>query len=166
MEALPYFVYSYKHNEVIHPKTKYSSLDENLVSLYRRECLLQLNDQCAQAFEADDQSEADFSLKTVEDYVVPCLGILSNSEHPEDSAAAEDIRDRWYSLLGQEINASLQEKFQDFLPKLIDVSADVCTLKMPPLSRLRKSHDLAERYAEMMELVISSGLFSTNNLKS
>ncbi|XP_070551060.1 ubiquitin carboxyl-terminal hydrolase 25-like [Ptychodera flava] len=166
LEALPYFVYAHKFNASLRPEEKYYSVDDRLISVYRRECLLQLNDQCASSFESDDEREADEALKTVEEYVVPCLGILSSSKYAEDNSAAEDIRDRWYSFLGQEINASLQEKFQDFLPKLIDVSADACTLKTPTMSRLRKSHDLGERYAEVMEVVLQSGVYNPNGKPS
>ncbi|XP_070551916.1 ubiquitin carboxyl-terminal hydrolase 25-like isoform X2 [Ptychodera flava] len=166
LEALPYFVYAHKFNASLRLEEKYYSVDDRLISVYRRECLLQLNDQCASSFESDDEREADEALKTVEEYVVPCLGILSSSKYAEDNSAAEDIRDRWYSFLGQEINASLQEKFQDFLPKLIDVSADACTLKTPTMSRLRKSHDLGERYAEVMEVVLQSGVYNPNGKPS
>ncbi|XP_077985695.1 ubiquitin carboxyl-terminal hydrolase 25-like isoform X3 [Glandiceps talaboti] len=163
VEALPYFVYAYKFNATLKRENKYYSVDDRLIAVYRRECLLQVNDQCAQAFESDEANEADDALRIIEEYVVPCLGVLSTSIYAEDNVAAEDIRDRWYSFLGQEINASLQEKFQDFLPKLIDVSVDACNLKTPTMTRMRKSHDLGERYSEIMTTVMQSEVYNFNN---
>ena len=47
----------------------------------------------------------------------------------------------------------LQEKLQDFLSKLLDVTAEACPVKTPALKRDSRTRDLYKEYAEAMSLI-------------
>uniref|UniRef100_W5LXU8 Ubiquitin carboxyl-terminal hydrolase 25 n=1 Tax=Lepisosteus oculatus TaxID=7918 RepID=W5LXU8_LEPOC len=133
VEALMYLIYSYQYNKELLSKGPYRGHDEELIAHYRRECLLKLNEHAAVLFESGDEQEVNSGLSIMNELVVPCIPLLLVNEQEErDMVAVEDMRNRWCSYLGQEMEPSLQEKLTDFLPKLLDCSTEIRSFREPP----------------------------------
>uniref|UniRef100_UPI00398E6448 ubiquitin carboxyl-terminal hydrolase 25 isoform X7 n=1 Tax=Pristiophorus japonicus TaxID=55135 RepID=UPI00398E6448 len=150
-EALMYLIHAYQYNKELLSKGIYRGHDEELMSHYRRECLLKLNEHAAALFESGDDQEVEEGLTTMNELVVPCLPLLLVDEMEEkDIVAVEDMRNRWCSYLGQEMEPNLQEKLTDFLPKLLDCSTEIKAFRDPPKLPSFSTHELCERYARVM----------------
>uniref|UniRef100_A0A7M4F366 Ubiquitin carboxyl-terminal hydrolase 25 n=1 Tax=Crocodylus porosus TaxID=8502 RepID=A0A7M4F366_CROPO len=151
MEALLYLIYAYQNNKELLSKGQYRGHDEDLISHYRRECLLKLNEHAAALFESGDDQEVNNGLIIMNELIVPCLPLLLVDEMEEkDIIAVEDMRNRWCSYLGQEMEPNLQEKLTDFLPKLLDCSTEIKGFNDPPKLPSYSTHELVERYARIM----------------
>ncbi|XP_024066158.1 ubiquitin carboxyl-terminal hydrolase 25 isoform X3 [Terrapene carolina triunguis] len=151
MEALLYLIYAYQNNKELLSKGLYRGHDEELISHYRRECLLKLNEHAAALFESGDDQEVNNGLIIMNELIVPCLPLLLVDETEEkDIAAVEDMRNRWCSYLGQEMEPNLQEKLTDFLPKLLDCSTEIKGFNDPPKLPSYSTHELCERFARIM----------------
>uniref|UniRef100_A0A8B9QG33 ubiquitinyl hydrolase 1 n=1 Tax=Apteryx owenii TaxID=8824 RepID=A0A8B9QG33_APTOW len=151
MEALLYLIYAYQNNKELLSKGPYRGHDEELISHYRRECLLKLNEHAAALFESGDDQEVNNGLIIMNELIVPCLPLLLVDEMEEkDIVAVEDMRNRWCSYLGQEMEPNLQEKLTDFLPKLLDCSTEIKGFSDPPKLPSYSTHELCERYARIM----------------
>uniref|UniRef100_A0A8C8RNC3 Ubiquitin carboxyl-terminal hydrolase 25 n=1 Tax=Pelusios castaneus TaxID=367368 RepID=A0A8C8RNC3_9SAUR len=151
MEALLYLIYAYQNNKELLSKGLYRGHDEELISHYRRECLLKLNEHAAALFESGDDQEVNNGLMIMNEFIVPCLPLLLVDEMEEkDIAAVEDMRNRWCSYLGQEMESNLQEKLTDFLPKLLDCSTEIKGFNDPPKLPSYSTHELCERFARIM----------------
>ncbi|XP_071611463.1 ubiquitin carboxyl-terminal hydrolase 25 isoform X4 [Heliangelus exortis] len=151
MEALLYLIYAYQNNKELLSKGPYRGHDEELISHYRRECLLKLNEHAAALFESGDDQEVNNGLIIMNELIVPCLPLLLVDEMEEkDIVAVEDMRNRWCSYLGQEMEPNLQEKLTDFLPKLLDCSTEIKGFNDPPKLPSCSTHELCERYARIM----------------
>nr|XP_056714044.1 ubiquitin carboxyl-terminal hydrolase 25 isoform X3 [Euleptes europaea] len=151
MDALLYLIYAYQKNKELLSKGIYSGHDEELISHYRRECLLKLNEYAAAQFESGDDQEVNNGLLIMNELIVPCLPLLLVDETEEkDIVAVEDMRNRWCSYLGQEMESNLQEKLTDFLPKLLDCSTEIKGFSDPPKLPSYSTHELCERFARVM----------------
>uniref|UniRef100_A0A6I8RUS0 Ubiquitin carboxyl-terminal hydrolase 25 n=1 Tax=Xenopus tropicalis TaxID=8364 RepID=A0A6I8RUS0_XENTR len=151
VEALLYLIYGYQYNKELISKGLYRGHDEELISHYRRECFLKLNEQAAAMFESGDVDEVTNGLTSMNELIVPCLPLLLVDDMEEkDIVAVEDMRNRWCSYLGQEMEPNLQEKLTDFLPKLLDCSTEIKGLNDPPKLPNFSTHELCERFARIM----------------
>ncbi|XP_077198531.1 ubiquitin carboxyl-terminal hydrolase 25 isoform X2 [Paroedura picta] len=151
MDALLYLIYAYQKNKELLSKGLYNGHDEELISYYRRECLLKLNEYAAAQFESGDDQEVNKGLLIMNELIVPCLPLLLVDETEEkDIVAVEDMRNRWCSYLGQEMEPNLQEKLTDFLPKLLDCSTEIKGFSDPPKLPSYSTHELCERFARVM----------------
>ncbi|XP_053501184.1 ubiquitin carboxyl-terminal hydrolase 25 isoform X2 [Ictalurus furcatus] len=151
VEALMYLVYSYQYNKELLSKGPYRGHDEELIGHYRRECLLKLNEQAAAMFESGEEPEVNDGLSIMNELVVPCIPLLLLEEMEEkDMVAVEDMRNRWCSYLGQEMEPNLQEKLTDFLPKLLDCSTEIRSFSEPPKLPLYSTLELCERFGRAM----------------
>ncbi|XP_041436954.1 ubiquitin specific peptidase 25 L homeolog isoform X2 [Xenopus laevis] len=151
VEALLYLIYGYQYNKELLSKGLYRGHDEQLISHYRRECFLKLNEQAAAMFESGDMDEVNNGLASMNELIVPCLPLLLVDDMEEkDIVAVEDMRNRWCSYLGQEMEPNLQEKLTDFLPKLLDCSTEIKGLNDPPKLPNFSTHELCERFARIM----------------
>uniref|UniRef100_A0A8C5MUD2 ubiquitinyl hydrolase 1 n=1 Tax=Leptobrachium leishanense TaxID=445787 RepID=A0A8C5MUD2_9ANUR len=131
VEALLYLIYGYQYNKELLSQGPYKGHDEDLISHYRRECFLKLNEQAAVLFESGQAEEVSNGLTLMNELIVPCLPFLLADEMEEkDTVAVEDMRNRWCSYLGQEMEPNLQEKLTDFLPKLLDCSTEIKAILM------------------------------------
>ncbi|XP_028838798.1 ubiquitin carboxyl-terminal hydrolase 25 isoform X2 [Denticeps clupeoides] len=151
VEALMYLIYAYQYNKELLTKGLYRGHDEELIAYYRRECLLKLNEYAAALFESGEEPEVNVGLNIMNDLVVPCIPLLLVDEMEEkDMVAVEDMRNRWCSYLGQEMEPNLQEKLTDFLPKLLDCSTEIKSFHDPPKLPAYSTLELCERWGHVV----------------
>ncbi|XP_075876044.1 ubiquitin carboxyl-terminal hydrolase 25 isoform X2 [Nelusetta ayraudi] len=149
-EALMYLIYSYQYNRELLSKGLYRGHSEELLGHYRRECLLKLNEQAAAMFESGEEPDVSAGLGVMNELVVPCIPLLLVHDAEKDLLAVEDMRNRWCSYLGQEMEANLQEKLTDFLPKLLDCSTEIKSFHDPPKIPGYSTLELCERFGCVM----------------
>uniref|UniRef100_A0AAQ4PNU3 Ubiquitin carboxyl-terminal hydrolase n=1 Tax=Gasterosteus aculeatus aculeatus TaxID=481459 RepID=A0AAQ4PNU3_GASAC len=154
-EALMHLIYSYQYNKELLSKGQYRGHDDELLGHYRRECLLvrPLNEQAAAMFESGEEPEVTTGIGIMNDLVVPCIPLLLIHDAERDLLAVEDMRNRWCSYLGQEMEPNLQEKLTDFLPKLLDCSAEIKSFHDPPKLPTYSTLELSERFSRVMASV-------------
>uniref|UniRef100_A0A671LJG0 ubiquitinyl hydrolase 1 n=1 Tax=Sinocyclocheilus anshuiensis TaxID=1608454 RepID=A0A671LJG0_9TELE len=151
VEALMYLIFAYQYNKELLAKGPYRGHDEELIAHYRRECLLKLNEHAAVLFETGEETEVNAGLSIMNELVVACIPLLLVDEMEEkDMVAVEDMRNRWCSYLGQEMEPNLQEKLTDFLPKLLDCSTEIKSFHDPPKLPSYSTLELCERYGQVM----------------
>uniref|UniRef100_A0A8C2JQM2 Ubiquitin carboxyl-terminal hydrolase 25 n=1 Tax=Cyprinus carpio TaxID=7962 RepID=A0A8C2JQM2_CYPCA len=151
VEALMYLIYAYQYNKELLAKGPYRGHDEELIAHYRRECLLKLNEHAAVLFETGEEIEVNTGLSIMNELVVACIPLLLVDEMEEkDMVAVEDMRNRWCSYLGQEMEPNLQEKLTDFLPKLLDCSTEIKSFHDPPKLPSYSTLELCERYGQVV----------------
>ncbi|KAM6224441.1 ubiquitin carboxyl-terminal hydrolase 25 [Rhynchocyon petersi] len=151
IDSLLFLICAYQNNKELLCKGPYRGHDEELISHYRRECLLKLNEQAAELFESGEDREVNNGLIIMNEFIVPFLPLLLVDEMEEkDILAVEDMRNRWCSYLGQEMESNLQEKLTDFLPKLLDCSTEIKGFHEPPKLPSYSTHELCERFARIM----------------
>ncbi|XP_060272263.1 ubiquitin carboxyl-terminal hydrolase 25 isoform X15 [Ovis aries] len=151
IDSLLFLICAYQNNKELLSKGPYRGHDEELISHYRRECLLKLNEQAAELFESGEDREVNNGLIIMNEFIVPFLPLLLVDEMEEkDILAVEDMRNRWCSYLGQEMESNLQEKLTDFLPKLLDCSTEVKGFHEPPKLPPYSTHELCERFTRIM----------------
>ncbi|XP_005936040.1 ubiquitin carboxyl-terminal hydrolase 25 isoform X5 [Haplochromis burtoni] len=150
VEALMYLIYAYQYNKELLLKGLYRGHDEELLGHYRRECLLKLNEQAAAMFESGEEPEVTTGLGIMNELVVPCIPLLLVHDAERDLLAVEDMRNRWCSYLGQEMESNLQEKLTDFLPKLLDCSTEIKSFHDPPKLPTYSTLELCERFSRIM----------------
>uniref|UniRef100_A0A8C5ED48 Ubiquitin carboxyl-terminal hydrolase n=1 Tax=Gouania willdenowi TaxID=441366 RepID=A0A8C5ED48_GOUWI len=147
VEALMYLIYAYQYNKELLLKGLYRGHNEELLGHYRRQCLLKLNEQAAAMFESTEEVEVTIGLGIMNELVVPCIPLLLVHDTERDLLAVEDMRNRWCSYLGQEMEANLQEKLTDFLPKLLDCSTEIKSFHDPPKLPTYSTLELCERFS-------------------
>ncbi|MEQ2274591.1 Ubiquitin carboxyl-terminal hydrolase 25, partial [Xenotaenia resolanae] len=110
VEALMYLIYSYQYNKELLLKGLYRGHNDELLGFYRRECLLKLNEQAAAMFESGEEPEVTTGLGIMNELVVPCIPLLLAHDTEKDLLAVEDMRNRWCSYLGQEMECESLRK--------------------------------------------------------
>ncbi|XP_067084770.1 ubiquitin carboxyl-terminal hydrolase 25 isoform X3 [Osmerus mordax] len=150
VEALMYLIYSYQYNGELLLKGPYRGHDQEVVGRYRRQCLLKLNEHAATLFETGEEPEVSDGLSIMNELVVPCIPLLLVHDTEKDLLAVEDMRNRWCSYLGQEMESNLQEKLTDFLPKLLDCSTEIKSFHDPPKLPTYSTLELCERYGRVI----------------
>ncbi|XP_043357002.1 ubiquitin carboxyl-terminal hydrolase 28 isoform X6 [Dermochelys coriacea] len=154
-EALTYLVYAYQSNTTLLMKGPNRGVDESLIALYRRKCLLKLNEMAAALFVSSAEADVLEGINTLNELIIPCMHLIINNDISKDDLdAIEVMRNRWCSYLGQEdMDANLQMKLGELLPRLLDCSAEVIILKEPPKIRPNSPYDLCSRFAAVMESI-------------
>ncbi|XP_034009327.1 ubiquitin carboxyl-terminal hydrolase 25 isoform X4 [Trematomus bernacchii] len=150
IDALMYLIYAYQYNKELLSKGLYRGHDEELLGHYRRQCLLKLNEQAAAMFESGEEAEVNTGLGIMNELVVPCIPLLLIHDTERDLLAVEDMRNRWCSYLGQEMESNLQERLTDFLPKLLDCSTEIKSFHDPPKLPSFSTLELSERFSRVM----------------
>ncbi|XP_074783705.1 ubiquitin carboxyl-terminal hydrolase 28 isoform X2 [Athene noctua] len=154
-EALTYLVYAYQSNTKLLLKGTSRGVSESLIALYRRKCLLKLNEVAASLFVSSEEACVAEGIGILNELIIPCMHLMNNFEiSKEDLDAIEVMRNRWCSYLGREdMDAKLQEKLGELLPRLLDCSTEVIVLKEPPKIRPNSPYDLCSRFAAVMESI-------------
>ncbi|CAM9860690.1 unnamed protein product [Bubo scandiacus] len=154
-EALTYLVYAYQSNTKLLLKGAGRGVSESLIALYRRKCLLKLNEVAATLFVSCEEARVAEGIGILNELIIPCMHLMNNFEiSKEDLDAIEVMRNRWCSYLGREdMDAKLQEKLGELLPRLLDCSTEVIVLKEPPKIRPNSPYDLCSRFAAVMESI-------------
>ncbi|NXT56541.1 UBP28 hydrolase, partial [Pluvianellus socialis] len=154
-ESLTYLVYAYQSNSKLLLKGTNRGVNESLIALYRRKCLLKLNEVAASLFVSCEEARVAEGVSILNELIIPCMHLMNNFEiSKEDLDAIEVMRNRWCSYLGREdMDAKLQMKLGELLPRLLDCSAEVIVLKEPPKIRPNSPYDLCSRFAAVMESI-------------
>ncbi|KAM6969944.1 ubiquitin carboxyl-terminal hydrolase 28 [Aplochiton taeniatus] len=159
-EALTYLAHAYQDNGTLLKNGEKRGVDQTLIALYRRRCLRELNESAAQLFKSSEPSDVEEGVVLMNEAVIPCMHLMSRdaSLSQEDLDTVEDIRSHWCSYLGQEMDDSRQEKLGEFLPRVLDCSAERVVLKDPPKVRSNSPHDLCSRLSAVMESIHSTSI--------
>ncbi|CAI5795372.1 ubiquitin carboxyl-terminal hydrolase 28 isoform X4 [Podarcis lilfordi] len=153
-EALTYLVYAYQSNLTLRRKGANRGANASLIALYRRKCLLKLNDAAAALFESSNELSVDEGVNILNELIIPCMHLLISSDTSKDDLdAVEVMRNRWCAYLGKDMNEDLQLKLSEFLPRLLDCSSEGIVLKEPPKIRPNSPYDLCSRFAAVMESI-------------
>ncbi|NWV13873.1 UBP28 hydrolase, partial [Ptilonorhynchus violaceus] len=154
-ESLTYLVYAYQSNTKLLLKGTNRGVNESLIALYRRKCLLKLNEVAASLFVSCEEAHVSEGVSILNELIIPCMHLMNNFEiSREDLDAIEVMRNRWCSYLGREdMDAKLQMKLGELLPRLLDGSTEVIVLKEPPKIRPNSPYDLCSRFAAVMESI-------------
>ncbi|XP_075298647.1 ubiquitin carboxyl-terminal hydrolase 28 isoform X3 [Opisthocomus hoazin] len=154
-ESLTYLVYAYQSNTKLLLKGTNRGVNESLIALYRRKCLLKLNEVAASLFVSCEEARVAEGMSILNELIIPCMHLMNNFEiSKEDLDAIEVMRNRWCSYLGREdMDAKLQMKLGELLPRLLDCSTEVIVLKEPPKIRPNSPYDLCSRFAAVMESI-------------
>ncbi|XP_036114562.1 ubiquitin carboxyl-terminal hydrolase 28 isoform X2 [Molossus molossus] len=153
-EALSYLVYAYQSNATLLTKGPRRGVEESVIALYRRKCLLELNAKAASLFETNDDHSVTEGINVMNELIIPCIHLIINNDISKDDLdAIEVMRKHWCSYLGQDIAENLQLCLGEFLPRLLDPSAEIIVLKEPPTIRPNSPYDLCSRFAAVMESI-------------
>ncbi|NXH14677.1 UBP28 hydrolase, partial [Bucco capensis] len=154
-ESLTYLVYAYQSNSKLLLKGASRGVNESLIALYRRKCLLKLNEVAASLFVSCEEAHVAEGISILNELIIPCMHLMNNFEiSREDLDAIEVMRNRWCSYLGREdMDAKLQMKLGELLPRLLDCSTEIVVLKEPPKIRPNSPYDLCSRFAAVMESI-------------
>ncbi|NWU17090.1 UBP28 hydrolase, partial [Cephalopterus ornatus] len=154
-ESLTYLVYAYQSNTKLLLKGTNRGVNESLIALYRRKCLLKLNEVAASLFISSEEAHVSEGVSILNELIIPCMHLMNNFEiSREDLDAIEVMRNHWCSYLGREdMDAKLQLKLGELLPRLLDGSTEVIVLKEPPKIRPNSPYDLCSRFAAVMESI-------------
>ncbi|XP_057622316.1 ubiquitin carboxyl-terminal hydrolase 28 isoform X8 [Chionomys nivalis] len=153
-EALSYLVYAYQSNAALLMKGPRRGVKESVIALYRRKCLLELNAKAASLFETNEDHSVTEGINVMNELIIPCIHLIINNDISKDDLdAIEVMRNHWCSYLGKDIAENLQLCLGEFLPRLLDPSAEIIILKEPPTIRPNSPYDLCSRFAAVMESI-------------
>ncbi|NXA26076.1 UBP28 hydrolase, partial [Ibidorhyncha struthersii] len=163
-ESLTYLVYAYQSNSRLLLKGAGRGVSESLIALYRRKCLLKLNEVAASLFVSREEARVAEGVGILNELIIPCMHLMNNFDiSREDLDAIEVMRNRWCSYLGREdMDVKLQMKLGELLPRLLDCSAEVIVLKEPPKIRPNSPYDLCSRFAAVMESIHGASTVRVN----
>ncbi|KAL7389276.1 hypothetical protein ABVT39_000938 [Epinephelus coioides] len=159
-EALIFLAHAYETNATLLKNGEKRGVDTTLIAVYRRKCLTALNESASQLFCSGEETNVEEGIAIMDEAVIPCLHLMSRDEalSQEDRDAMESIRSHWCCCLGQDMDDSLQAKLGEFLPRVLDGSAETVVLKDPPKVHVNQAHDLCSRLAAVMESIHSTSI--------
>lgn len=147
-----------------------------------------LNESATQLFCSGSEASVDEGVAIMDEVVIPCLHLMSRDPalSQEDQEAMEGVRSHWCSCLSRSMDGEsarpcmtppaqliphlqqllictpvadlLQVKLGEFLPRVLDSSADSVVLKDPPQVHVNQAHDLCSRLAAVMESIHKSSV--------
>ncbi|XP_028451128.1 ubiquitin carboxyl-terminal hydrolase 28 isoform X2 [Perca flavescens] len=159
-EALIFLAHAYETNLTLLKNGEKRGMDKSLIAVYRRKCLTALNESASQLFCSGEETNVEEGIAIMDEAVIPCLHLMSRDSalSHEDRDAMESIRSHWCCCLGQDMDDSLQVKLGEFLPRVLDGSAETVVLKDPPKVHVNQAHDLCSRLAAVMESIHSTSI--------
>ncbi|MEJ1275206.1 ubiquitin specific peptidase 28 [Cricetulus griseus] len=114
----------------------------------------ELNAKAASLFETNDDHSVTEGINVMNELIIPCIHLIINNDISKDDLdAIEVMRNHWCSYLGKDIAENLQLCLGEFLPRLLDPSAEIIVLKEPPTIRPNSPYDLCSRFAAVMESI-------------
>ncbi|XP_065508108.1 ubiquitin carboxyl-terminal hydrolase 28 isoform X2 [Caloenas nicobarica] len=163
-ESLTYLVYAYQSNGQLLRKGPGRGVSEALIALYRRKCLLKLNEVAAALFVSAEDARVAEGVGILNELIIPCMHLMNSFDiSKEDLDALEAMRSRWCSYLGREdMDARLQLQLGELLPRLLDSSGEAVVLKEPPKIRPNSPYDLCSRFAAVMESIHAASAITVN----
>lgn len=161
-EALTYLAHAYDTNCSLLKNGPKRGVDDSLIAVFRRKCLMTLNLSASRLFCSGDEDKVKEALSIMDEVVIPCLHLMSRDSAlgQEERETLENIRSHWCCCLSQDMDESLQVKLGEFLPRVLDCSTERVVLKEPPQIPVQTSHDLCSRLAALMESIHSSSVVS------
>uniref|UniRef100_A0A8C9YRJ1 Ubiquitin carboxyl-terminal hydrolase n=1 Tax=Sander lucioperca TaxID=283035 RepID=A0A8C9YRJ1_SANLU len=161
-EALIFLAHAYETNLTLLKNGEKRGMDKSLIAVYRRKCLTALNESASRLFCSGEETNVEEGIAIMDEAVIPCLHLMSRDSalSHEDRDAMESIRSHWCCCLGQDMDDSLQVKLGEFLPRVLDGSAETVVLKDPPKVHVNQAHDLCSRLAAVMESIHSTSIVS------
>lgn len=161
-EALTYLAHAYETNSSLLKNGPKRGVDDSLIAVYRRKCLTMLNESASRMFCSAEEDKVKEALVTMDEAVIPCLHLMSRDSAltQEDRDTLESIRSQWCCCLSQDMDETLQVKLGEFLPRVLDCSAETVVLKDPPKIHVSTAHDLCSRLAAVMESIHSTSVVS------
>ncbi|KAM9347950.1 ubiquitin carboxyl-terminal hydrolase 28 isoform 2-T2 [Symphorus nematophorus] len=159
-EALTYLAHAYETNASLLKNGEKRGVDKSLIAVYRRKCLTTLNENASRLFCSGEETNVEEGIAIMDEAVIPCLHLMSRDSAlcQEDRDAMESIRSHWCCCLGQDMDDSLQVKLGEFLPRVLDGSAETVILKDPPKVHVNQAHDLCSRLAAVMESIHNTSI--------
>lgn len=101
------WTYSLYHFQYLHLQVFYYIKKKTNCSFSH--CTKKLNEQAAELFESGEDREVNNGLIIMNEFIVPFLPLLLVDEMEEkDILAVEDMRNRWCSYLGQEMECKFK----------------------------------------------------------
>ncbi|CAI9620344.1 unnamed protein product [Staurois parvus] len=79
-EALTYLVHAYQSNSALLSIGANRGVDGKLIELYRRKCLLELNDLAAKMFETQEEEQVSEGIGIMNDLIIPCMHLIVDNE--------------------------------------------------------------------------------------
>ncbi|KAM6911946.1 ubiquitin carboxyl-terminal hydrolase 28 isoform 2-T2 [Lycodopsis pacificus] len=162
-EALIFLAHAYETNATLLKNGEKRGVDKSLIAVYRRKCLTALNESASRLFCSGEETNVEEGIAIMDEAVIPCLHLMSRDSalSQEDSNAMESVRSHWCCCLGQDMDDSLQVKLGEFLPRVLDGSAETVVLKDPPKVHVnQQAHDLCSRLAAIIESIHSTSIVS------
>nr|XP_046266749.1 ubiquitin carboxyl-terminal hydrolase 28 isoform X2 [Scatophagus argus] len=159
-EALTYLAHAYETNATLLRNGEKRGVDKSIIAVYRRKCLTALNERASRLFCSGEETSVEEGVAIMDEAVIPCLHLMSRNSAltQEDRDTMESIRSHWCCCLGQDMDDSLQVKLGEFLPRVLDGSADTVVLKDPPKVHVNQAHDLCSRLAAIMESIHNTAI--------
>ncbi|XP_056910929.1 ubiquitin carboxyl-terminal hydrolase 28 isoform X3 [Takifugu flavidus] len=159
-EALTYLTHAYEINTTLLKKGEKFAVEQTVITLFRRKCLTALNESATQLFCSGTEASVDEGVAIMDEVVIPCLHLMSRDPalSQEDQEAMERVRSHWCSCLSRSMDDLLQVKLGEFLPRVLDSSADAVVLKDPPQVHVNQAYDLCSRLAAVMESIHKSSV--------
>ncbi|KAM9788246.1 ubiquitin carboxyl-terminal hydrolase 28 [Neosynchiropus ocellatus] len=159
-EALTYLAHAYDTNSTLLKNGEKRGVDKSLIAVYRRNCLTKLNESASKLFCSAEEGKVEEGIAIMEEVVIPCLHLMSRESalSQEDKETLESIRSHWCCCLSQEMDDSLQVKLGEFLPRVLDCSAETVVLKDPPKVHVNQAYDLCSRLAAVMESIHNTSI--------
>ncbi|KAI3373959.1 hypothetical protein L3Q82_022522 [Scortum barcoo] len=159
-DALTYLAHAYETNATLLRNGEKRGVDKSLIAVYRRKCLTALNESASRLFCSGEETSVEEGIAIMDEAVIPCLHLMSRDStlSQDDRDAMESIRSHWCCCLGQDMDDSLQVKLGEFLPRVLDGSAETVVLKDPPKVHVNQAHDLCSRLAAVMESIHNTSI--------
>lgn len=79
-------------------------MNEQLLTHWRRECFLRLNELAVQMFDSSDWKSVCAGLELVSELIIPCIPKLSASPQAADGLAVEQVRNCWCNFLASPLD--------------------------------------------------------------
>ncbi|KAH0623355.1 hypothetical protein JD844_031597 [Phrynosoma platyrhinos] len=153
-EALTYLIHAYENNLTLQRKGPNRGADGSLIALYRRKCLLKLNDIATALLDSGEEQDVDEGLSLLSEVIIPCVHIVTKGNLSQDDLEAiEVMRGGLCDYMTRDMNEDLHLKLNELLARLFDCSAEGPLLKEPPKIRPNSPYDLCSRFAAVMESI-------------